>query len=195
METLRKLLNAECSYRMKDETMDLFLDAMSEQIELKENEQLIPYGGLDSNIYVLRSGIIRAAYFNGFKEMTSAFGTPGTMIISYYAFYMHEPSFFKLEACCPSVVMKIPRPRFIELTRRSHDFAQWTMWMSMGQLWLYEKKLAIVNGDAKERFESLVENRPEIMEKVPKKYIASYVGVTPQYLSKLQRYFANASKK
>ncbi len=59
---------------------------LSTEFELKGNEILIPYGGFDSNVYVLKSGIIRGAYFNGFKEMTSAFGTPGTMIISYYAF-------------------------------------------------------------------------------------------------------------
>ncbi len=44
-------------------------------------------------------------------------------------------------------------------------------------------------GDAKERFLSLVQNRPEIMENVPMKYIASYIGVTPQYLCKMKRQF------
>lgn len=194
MEHLRELLFAECDYRIKDETMDMFLGAMTEQT-LKANEPLIPYGALDSNVYILKSGILRAAYFNGFKEMTFAFGTPGSMAISYYAFYKDEPSFFKLEACCPSVVMKMSKARFVELTRQSHDFAQWVMWMSMGQLWLYEKKLVIVNGDAKERFEALIKNRPEIMEQVPMKYIAAYIGVTPQYLCKMKRLFMQGPKE
>ena len=194
MEALRELLFAECDYRMKDETMDMFIGSMSE-IELKANEPLIDYGALDGNVYVLKSGIVRAAYFNGFKEMTFAFGTPGTMIVSYYAFYKGEPSFFKLEASCRSVVMKIPKAKFVELTQQSHDFAQWVMWMSIGQLWLYEKKLVVVNGDAKERFEALIRNRPEIMEKVPMKHIAAYIGVTPQYLCKMKRLFMRESGK
>lgn len=194
METLRKLLFVECDYRMKNETMDLFLDSLSE-VKLKAYEPLTPYGALDSNIYVVKSGIVRVAYFNGFKELTHAFGTAGTMLTSYYAFYHHESSFFKVEACCETVVMKMSKTRFVELTRLSHDFAQWVMWMSIMQLWFYEKKLAVVNGDAKERFESLIRNRPEIMENVPSKYIASYVGVTPQYLCRMKRYFMSESKQ
>ncbi len=188
METLRKLLYAENDYRMKDETMDMFLGAMSE-IRLRAYETLVDYGALDNNIYVIKSGIIRHAYFNGFREMTYAFGTPGTMLVSYYSFFMGDPSFFKLEACCDSVVMKIPKTKFLELSRRSHDFAQWVMSMSAGQLWAYEKKLQVVNGTAIERFEALIKNRPEIMEKVPGKYIAAYIGVTPQYLCKMKRLF------
>ncbi len=188
MDTLKDLLNDECRYRMREETMDMFLGEMSE-VRLKTYDTLTPYGASDTNIYVVRSGIIRVAYFNGFKEMTYAFGTAGTMLASYYSFYNYEPSFFKVEACCETVMMKITRAKFLELTTKSHDFSQWVMWMSMMQLWFYEKKLAIVNGDAKERFLSLVQNRPEIMENVPMKYIASYIGVTPQYLCKMKRQF------
>ncbi len=51
METLRKLLNAECDYRMADETMDTFLGLMTE-VPLKNKEPIIPYGRLDNSIYV-----------------------------------------------------------------------------------------------------------------------------------------------
>jgi CRP-like cAMP-binding protein len=179
---------------MRDDTMDMFLGAMTE-IKLKPYETLIDYGSLDSNIYIIKSGIIRVAYFNGFKEMTYSFGTPGTMNISHYAYFMNDPSFFKFEACCNSVVMKISRTDFLRLARKSHDFAQWVMSMFSGQLWAYEKKLQVVNGDAKERFEALIKNRPEIVEKVPMKYISSYIGVTPQYLCKLKRIMMHEEKK
>lgn len=194
MNSLRELLFTECAYRMKDETMDMFLGAMTE-LRVKAGESLIDYGALDGNIYVLKSGIIRGAYFNGFKEMTYAFGIPGTMLCSYYTFYKHEPSFFRIEACCDCIIMKVTKNRFLEMIRQSHDFAQWVLWMSVQQVWLYEKKLAVVNGDAKERFEALIKNRPEIIENVPLKYIAAYIGVTPEYLSKVKRNFLLRSKR
>ncbi len=194
MDILRELLKVECDYRMKDETMDMLIESMTE-LKLKANEPLIDYGALDSNIYILKSGIIRGAYFNGFKEMTYAFGIPSTMLCSYYTFYKHEPSFFRIEACCDSVIMKVTKARFVELIRKSHDFAQWVLWMSVQQVWLYEKKLAVVNGDAKERFEALIKNRPEIIDHVPLKYIAAYIGVTSEYLSKVKRNFFLRSKR
>ena len=189
METLRKQLNEECSYKMKEETMSRFLSLVSEQIELKEGEPLIPYGKFDNNIYVLKEGIIRSVYFDGVQERTFAFAMAGTVMISYYSFYRRQSTFFQLEACCDVVALKISQEKFLNLIKESNDFAQWMLWMSMGQLWFYEMKLAVVNGDAKERFESLFRNRPEILSRVAAKVVASYIGITPQYLSKLKRLY------
>lgn len=186
METLRKQLDAECGYRMKDETMDRFLGLMTE-LELKKGEPLIDYGECNTNIYIVKKGIIRNAWFDGFKEVTFAFSLPGTLLMSYYTFVKGNPAFSKLEACCPTVVMKIPQAKFYGLIRESHDFAQWMFSMSLEQLFYYEMKREIVNGDAKERFESLLKNRPEIIDNVSLKIIASYIGITPEYLSKLKR--------
>ncbi len=194
MEEMRKLLDAECGYRMKDETMDSFLSLMTE-MKLKRNKVLIPYGECDNNIYVVREGIIRIAYFDGFKEVTFGFALPGTLLISYYSLCKAEPSFTKLEACCNSVVMKITKRQFTELAHRSHDFAEWMMYMSLEQLMFHERKLQIVNGDAQERFRPLIENRPEIIENVSSKIIAQYIGITQQYLSTLKQQFADKLKK
>ncbi len=190
METLRKLLDVECGYRMKDETMDEFLALMTE-VKIKRGKPLIPYGECDNNIYVVREGILRVAYFDGFKEVTFAFALPGTLLIAYFPFCKGEPAFCKLEACCPSVVMKVTKAQFAELAHRSHDFAEWMMYMSLEQLMFHEKKQQVVNGDAKERFESLIEYRPEIIENVSSKIIAQYIGITQQYLSTLKRQFAH----
>ncbi len=194
METLRKLLDAECGYRMKDETMDRFLGLMAE-IKLKRNQPLIDYGERNNNIYVVRKGILRVANFDGFNEITWGFALPGTLLISYYSFCKDDPSFTKLAACCDSVVMKITKSQFVGLASQSHDFSQWMMYMSLDELFFTEKRREIVNGDAKERFESLIEKRPEILGNVSSRIIASYIGVTPEYLSKLKKDYAHKLNK
>lgn len=194
METLRKLLDAECSYKMQDQTMDMFLGLMTE-MGLKRSQPLIDYNKRDDNIYVIKQGIIRTAYWDGLYERTFAFALPGTVLVSHYSFCRGLPSFSKLEACCDSVVMRISKADFTGLASRSHDFAQWMMYMSLEELMYYEKKREIVNGDAKERFEALIVNRPEIMKNVSSRIIASYIGITPVYLSKLKRDFARKPTK
>jgi CRP-like cAMP-binding protein len=188
METLRKQLNAECDYHMADETMDKFLDLMTE-VYFKNNEAIVPYGKFDNNIYIVKSGIVRYAYFDGLKEKTFGFALPGTMMISYHSYYHREPSFFQIESCNESVVVKITRTNFDNLMKESNDFAQWMLRLSSAQLWQFEMKLAVVNGTAKERFKALIKNRPEILENVSAKIVASYIGITPQYLSKLKSEF------
>lgn len=194
METLRKQLFVECNYRMKDETMDMFLESMCE-LHLKAKESLIPYDVSDNNIYILKSGIVRGVYFDGFKEVTHGFGVPCAMLNYFSPFFWHGPSCLKFEACIDSVFMKITKAAFVELAKKSHDFAQWVMWMSMQQLWLNEKKTVVVSGDAEERFEAFLKHRPEIIESVSDKIIASYIGISQQHLCRLKRRFMLREKK
>ncbi len=194
METLRKLLDVECCYRMKGETMDRFLELMTEE-HYKRNQPLVDYNELNSNIYIVKEGIVRIAYWDGFKEKTFAFALPGTVLIACYSFCMNSPSFSRYEACCDAVIMKVTKERFLELANESNDFAKWMMFMSMTEIAFLEKKREVVNGDAKERFEALIMNRPEIVKNVSSKIIASYIGITPIYLSKLKREFAHLLKK
>jgi CRP-like cAMP-binding protein len=194
MDTLRKLLDAECGYRMKAETMERFLGLMTE-MHFKRGKPIIPYGAFDNNVYVVREGIVRVVYFDGFKEVTFGFSLPGTLIISYYPFCKDEPSFCRYEACCPSRVMKVSHAEFIGLLNESHDFSRWMTHMSLEQLLFHERKREIVNGDAKERIEALINNRPEILENVSSRIVASYIGITPQYLSTLKKLFAHKLKK
>ncbi len=186
MEMLKQLLNKECDRRLSEQALDAFTGLMSE-MKLKNHQPLISYGQFDDNVYVVKDGILRFVYFDGLKEMTFGFSTPGTVIIQYHSFYRREPSFFQIESCGRSTVMKVSRADFEELKTTSDNFLQWMFRIQAAQLWLYEKRLAVVNGSAKERLESLVRQRPEILEKVSSKVIASYIGVTPSSLSRLKR--------
>ena len=186
METLKNQLNAVCDYRMAAETMDRFLGLASE-IRLKNKELLIPYGKLDNNVYILKEGIIRFAYFDGSAEKTFSFSTAGNLIISYHSFYKNIPTSFQYESCGDSVVLKVPKAKIDELLKESRDFTDWMLRMSLEQLWCREMKATVINGSARERFEALVKTRPIILRVVSNKIIASYIGITPSSLCRLKR--------
>ena len=190
MKTLRKHLHAECGYRMREETMDMFLDLMTE-MELKRHEVLVDYGATDDNIYIVKTGIVREVHFSGMKEVTFSFALPGTLRISFFPFVKGGLAFSKYAACCETTVMKVTKADFTDLMKRSHDFSQWVAFVSLEQLWDYERKRAVINGDAKERFLALMENRPEIIKHVSSRIIASYLDITPEYLCRLKKQFSH----
>ncbi len=194
MKSLEELLYVECDYRPSKETMDRYVGLMTEA-RLRNHEPLIPYGKLDTNIYVLKSGIMRYLYFDGLTERTFAFAVPGTMLMSWSSLYMRQPSFMQLESCGDVVVMKVTKSDFDALTEQSHDFAKWMMRLFIGQHHALEQKLGEVNGTAKERFESFFRNRPEIVGNVESKAIASYIGVTPSYLCRLRSRFRKKTEE
>lgn len=185
-DDIRQLLYDECGVRMSDELYERFEGARTE-VRLKNKEVLIPYGKFDANMYVLKSGILRMCYLDDESEKTYGFAMPGTITISYYSYYMRRPASFKIESCGESVVMKMPETALDELLRSSHEFALWFTKIQAGQLYSHEYKNSVITGSAKDRFLSLIKNRPDIMLKLPSQTIASYLGVTSTYLSRLKK--------
>lgn len=107
------------------------------------------------------------------------------MMWSAYSYYAREPAVYTYQACCDSVVYHCRVRDFDDLIKTNYEFAQWVLCYAQCQLYHFEKKNSLINGDATERFKSMLRNRPEIFEKVSKKAIASYLGITQQYLSVL----------
>lgn len=186
MESLKRLLAQECLFKPSDALLDEFL-APAEVIELKRNEVLVMSGQTDPNIYIVKDGVLRYSYMDGVRDVTFVFALPPSIVMSMYSYYAHLPAFYQVEACCKSTVLRIPQNHYKHLVQTSHEFAQWSLSYAHGQIYYLEKKASVVNGDARERFLSLVAKRPEIMEKVPLKYIASYLGITQPYLSRLKK--------
>lgn len=186
MENLKDLLYKECTYRLREDVMDRFLDMMNE-VKLKRYEPLIAYGTLDTHIYILKEGIMRMHYLEGKNERTHAFALPGTLFASWHSYYMRQAAFLQLEACTDSVVLKISKSNFDALIDDSHEFAKWVISMAQSQLYSYEMRLVVINGTARERFAGLIKNRPKIMENVSQGIIASYLGITESYLSRLKK--------
>lgn len=185
-EQLKNSLNAECDMRLPNSILEELID-MGEAYRLKRGEAIIPAGVVDTNIYILMEGIMRTWYYNGDQEVTQAFATKGTLVVSNHSYYAGEPSAENYEACCPSKVLKIKKEDFESLLDRSHIFARWNVRLSQCQLYRYEVKRRVINGPARERYEALIHHRSHIIRNVPLKVIATYLNITPEYLSKLRR--------
>ena len=185
-ENIKHLLNQECEYKLSDTTLDRLL-SLAEETSLANKKILIHAGETAPDIYIVKEGIIRFVDMDGDKERTFAFGLPGTMFMSRHSFVKGIPSYFQVEACTPAVVLRIKKKLYWELVENCHEFALWVLHIAYEELFFQEYKNRIINGSAKERYSGLLKSRPEIIKYVPQKIIASYLGITPQYLSHLRR--------
>lgn len=191
MKELKELLAKECNYRFSMDTpiMEKFINSLTE-VPLRRGEVLTNYGQLDTNVYVIKSGIIKLSYFDGLNERTFAFGTPGALLAQMHCYYMHLSSFFQSDACTEAVVMKISKQKFDALIAESNEFSRWVLDRALDQLCGLEIRLKQNNGLAHERYAALVKVIPEVIGSVSAKVLASYLGITPAYLSQLKKKYA-----
>ncbi len=180
------LLSKECDFRLDDATMLQFLQGGTIR-RLRSGEILINTGEFNSDVFIVVSGIIRFSDMNGESERTYAFGLPGTLFMSKHSFVYGLPSYYQIDACCESTLLCIPAKHYWRMVDESHEFAKWSLHIAQEELFYQERKNMVINGNAKERFDAMIKNRPEIMRHVQQKIIASYLGITPQYLCRLKR--------
>lgn len=180
------MLRKESFNPISDEVLNRFI-ALGEVIELTAQTTFIAEGALDSNVYVLIDGVVRTWFWDGDVERTKSFGLPATIYICYHSYVMNSPSPIAFETCCKSQLLRVPKPKFEHLLQTSNEFAYWMVGDMQGQNYYFEKIDNMIKGTAHERYVALVKNRPEIAQKVPLKFIASYLGITPQYLSLIRK--------
>ena len=92
------------------------------------------------NVTASWEGILRGVDFNGDHERTFCFGLPGTIFNSRFSFYKKLPSYYQIEACCPSVILRIPREDYIALTDSNHAFAVWALHYAWYEQYLEEDR-------------------------------------------------------
>ena len=196
MEDLKKLLSEECGGRFPMDTpaMAAFLESLEEK-SLRKEEVLTDYGQMDTRIYIIRSGIVRLVYFDGLNEKTLAFGTPGSLFTQMHCYYLRKPSFFRAVACLDSVVMYTTKQKFDALVSASKDFSNWVLDRAFDQLCGLCVRLERLNGQAYERYEAMVRDCPQVVNNVSDRLIASYLGITPAWLSVIKKKHALNIKK
>ena len=189
MEDFKKRLAEEAEYKLSEETMNMFCSCM-EEVHIKKYDYMIKSGDIDNNIYIVKDGIIRRTHEVGDKIMTNSFAIKGSVLMSWHCYYYNQPSYSQFQACCDSVLMKVTKAKFDELIATSHEFAQWALSLAHGTLYYQEFKSRAIKGTVKERYTSLIKGRPEIIQKVPLGFIASYLGITQSHLSRMRNELA-----
>lgn len=187
IEEMKHLLKEEVGFLPLGSGLDRLLNR-AEWMRVDSKYVIIEMGKTCPDVYMVKDGIIRVWDFDGEKERTFGFGLPGTIFESKHSFVMHGPSYYQIETCCQSVILRIPEQDFWKTVESDHSFAIFMLHNAYGELFSHEfKESTVNNGTARERFEAMLKYRPVILEKVPQKIIASYLGITSEYFSVLKR--------
>lgn len=187
MARLRRLLCEEVGYEIPARALDNLL-GVARLEEYRAGGTIVGHMQMNPDVFILKQGIIRYSDLDGDKERTFAFGLPGTLFMSMHCFWRRSPSWFQIQACTPAQVLRISLDDYWKLTGTDLDIARWMLHIAHGELWYLEHMNATVrNGSARDRLTSMWRHRPEIIKRVPQKIIASYLDITPEYLSRLKK--------
>lgn len=187
MDELIDLIKQEGNFHPSEEVIRKLL-SLGKEVYFPAKKPVIEYDRINTNVYVVKSGILRVVYYEEEREVTYGFTSPGTIFLSPRCYYLNQPAVMQFETCKKGCTcIEIPKARFDELLVESHECARWMFNLAMGQFCTTEKKLKYIKGDAKERIIAVLKYRPEILEVVSARVFASYIGVTESYLCRIKK--------
>jgi CRP-like cAMP-binding protein len=163
------------------------MEGIFQRIDVEKNDIFLKEGQICRHLFFIRSGLIRIFYYKNQKDITEWIAQDKEMFFSIESFYKGTPSrlqFHALESCR---LIGIPRDPFMALCARYHDIETLHRKLVTLSLLLSQQRMDSIQFEsAAERYKSLLTQRPEMIQRVPLTYIASFLGVTLETLSRIR---------
>ena len=180
------LQNLESIYPMSEGCKEHLLTILREK-EIAKKELLLRAGHICQHIYFIQKGLLRCFYYRNDVEISSWFMREGDVMVSVESFFHQKTSYESIQALEDCELYYISYKELQDIYRRFPEFNFIARVLTEKYYCLSEQRLySIRMMRATERYEYLLEQHPELLLRVPAKYIASYLGITPEMLSKIK---------
>ena len=157
-------------------------------IRLKRNEYLKVRGSVDTNIYFIVHGSMRIFVVDEFEEHTIRFGYQNNIIAALDSFITEEPSDLYIQAIKKTELKVAKKKAFMEWTQQSPE--NFTLWHKILENMIYqqmERERDILTSSPAERYRRVLKRSPQLFQEIPNRYIAAYLRMTPETLSRLKK--------
>ncbi|MDB4920511.1 Crp/Fnr family transcriptional regulator [Mucilaginibacter sp.] len=162
-------------------------DHFLQVIPIDAKTQLIKEGEIAQKLFFIKKGCLRVWFNNNGIEVTTQFFFEGEAATSLESFLNKEASLFTIEALEPCEIAILNKSDYDTLMANDPAFADWFYQTALQKLLLHTKRLlSFIKNKPMERYQELISQQPELFQRVPQRYTASYLGITPISLSRIR---------
>lgn len=166
------------------ETNNLFTG----ELHLERNDYLSTSGTIDTNIYFIKEGSLKIYVINDAEEQIIRFGYQSNIIASLDSFLSERPSDFYIQAIKKTKVKVVSKADFmVFLNSDSRYLKLWIAVLEDMVLQQMEREKDLLTLLPKERYERILKRSPQLFQEIPNKYIANYLRMKPETLSRLKK--------
>ncbi len=159
------------------------------KIVINKNDYLLEPGQTEDYLYYIEKGIIRMYYYNTERdsEHTFDFIFPKHFSCSYKSFKERVPSEFYVQALTNIVAYRIHYQKLDNLIKTNANYQKLELQI-IESLFLKKlnREICLLKDSPESIYQNLIKDESHILKHVPLKHIASYIGITPQALSRIR---------
>lgn len=178
------------NYPVSDSTIEA-IEKLWDIEKVHKGEVVIEQGKYSNSLIFILDGIFRVGYEDDAKQSTLCFGVDGDPFMSLHSFYASLPAQFSFEAITNATIAKLKFEDFKRCLEEYPDLMKWLNSVLIEQIFVFERKYVnLANQSAYDRYLTLMKLRKEIINQIPLKYIAQYLEITPETLSRIRAEYA-----
>lgn len=152
-----------------------------------KRELVLKEGEIERNVYYVVSGAMRVFLLSEHEELTIRFGYEGSIINSLSSFIKGTPSEFYIETIRKTTLRVISKEQFLEIAHKdAGSLLQYTTLLETLVTQQIEREIDLLTVSPSERLARVLARSPNLFQQIPLKYIASYLRMTPETLSRVR---------
>ncbi len=164
-----------------------FLSQNLRVYHLKKGEKLQVAGTVCNEIAFCNKGVLRAYYMNGTKQVVEEFFTENNYVADYTSFLYQQEGVWNIEALSNCELILLSYEGLQKCYETFPSFQKYGRIMAEYLfIRFYLKSNSLLIESPQQRFINLAKSRPDILQRVPQYMIASYLGITPEALSRIK---------
>lgn len=168
----------------------------SSVIHVRKKDILTDAGDTELYLYFVVRGLIREYFYKGGEQVTTDIISEGTITGSVTSFFTGAPSHYCLQAMEPCSLIAIHKGQLEDL------YGKGQQWEKFGRVilahFLLQQEHDIINStmrSPRERFFDFLEKHGDLLQRVPQKYLASYLQIKPETFSRMKHLVRKQPKK
>ncbi|MPS74632.1 MAG: Crp/Fnr family transcriptional regulator [Chryseobacterium sp.] len=156
--------------------------------EFKKKDIILKVGEVENYLSFVEKGTARLFFEKENKDLTIRFVFNYQYLTAYDSFTQRTPSRCNVEALTDMVVWRVHYDDLQELYR-THTVGNLIGRLTVEALYIEKlnREFSFLSDTAEERYLKLMKEQPGLFKMIPLKHIASYMGITPQALSRIRR--------
>lgn len=194
------MMNAVYKYlvRFSDVTQEefAFLSKFVEVRHLNKKVKLVNIGEKEKYLNFLSRGLVRKYFFRQKEEVITQIAKEGDLICSSVSFLSGKPSDYVVETIEPTTVLSISVENVEKLYAVSYKMERLGRliiidWLLQKEYWENER----IKQGSRERFINFINKNPDLLIRVPQKFLASYLNIKPETFSRYKHLLLRPNKK
>ena len=171
---------------MTHEELDI-LEGVLVPMKFAKGERILNEGETCEHIYWIVKGLARQFYFKNGKELTEYMATENTIMMSIESLFKEKPSSQIIHALEPTIVYAMPKKELEAVAMRSVNIQILYRKILEESLIISQQHADMLRFEsAQDRYQKLVKSSPQLVLRAPLVYIASYLQMTPETLSRVR---------